>query len=133
MTTDHRDPVANRPPLTGPPGAHPLATGVDAAVGGQAAEKVTATVDPAHERADRNAKLSARDCVECGPCFGSPAYRFGLDARGRYPGREFDEVEFEMSIDWATGRGASILNWAWAKHAARDAWNRISPSSSPCV
>lgn len=120
MTTDHRDPVANRSPLTGPPGAHPLATG-------------TATVGPAHERADRSAKFSASDCVECGPCFGSPAYRFGLDARGRYPGREFDEVELEMSIDWATGRGASILNWAWAKHAARDAWNRISPSSSPCV
>lgn len=61
-----------------------------------------------------------------------PAYGFGMNARGRYPGRDFDDVESEMSSDWAS-RGASILSWEWAKHAARDAWNRISPSSRLCV
>lgn len=55
-----------------------------------------------------------------------PAYGFGVDARGRYPGRDFDDVEAEMSRDWVASRGASILSWEWARHAARDAWNRIS-------
>ena len=47
-----------------------------------------------------------------------PAYGFGVNARGRYPGRDFDDVESEMSSDWAAGRGASILSWDWARHAA---------------
>lgn len=62
-----------------------------------------------------------------------PAYGFGVNARGRYPGRDFDDVESEMSSDWAASRGASILNWGWARHAAREAWNRISRPSSLCA
>lgn len=65
---------------------------------------------------------------DCGP-----AYAFGVKARGRYPGRAFEDVESEMANDWANSRGASILSWAWAKRAARDAWNRISPSSGLCA
>lgn len=71
-----------------------------------------------------------RDYVEKGSRFDhhGPAYGFGVDARGRYPGRDFDDVESEMSRDWASSRGASILNWEWARHAVRDAWNRVRPS-----
>jgi len=60
-----------------------------------------------------------------------PAYVFGLNARGRYPGRDFDDVESEMSREWAAIRGPSILSWEWAKLAARDAWNRISAVPAP--
>jgi hypothetical protein len=66
--------------------------------------------------------------AKCGP-----AYGFGVDARDRYPGRKFDDVESEMSSDWAASRGASILNWGWARHAARDAWDGISRSNSLCA
>jgi hypothetical protein len=38
-----------------------------------------------------------------------------------------------LSGEWIAVRGASILTWKWAKHAARDAWNRISPSTRPCA
>lgn len=62
-----------------------------------------------------------------------PAYGFGVNARGRYPGRDFDDVESELSSDWAASRGASILSWEWARHAARDAWNRISPANGLCA
>jgi len=53
-----------------------------------------------------------------------PAYGFGVDARGRYSGHDFDDVEAEMSRDWIASRGVSILSWEWARHAARDGWNR---------
>ena len=58
-----------------------------------------------------------------------PAYGFGVDARSRYPGRDFDDVEAEMLRDWVASRGASILSWEWARHAARDAWSRTGQSS----
>ena len=58
-----------------------------------------------------------------------PAYGFGVDARSRHPGRDFDDVEADMSRDWAASRGASSLDWDRARLAARDAWNRIGSSS----
>lgn len=68
INNDHRNVDANRDPLTGATGAHPVGTGIGA-------------------------------------------------------------VGSEMSSDWAASRGASSLSWERARHAARDAWNRISPSS----
>ena len=110
---------AIRDPLTGAPGEHPAGIGIGAVVGGQAGEGA----------------FRGRDNVENGASFdhSGPAYHFGVHARGRYPGRDFDDVESEMASDWAASRGVSILSWEWAKHAARDAWNRISPSSGLCT
>jgi hypothetical protein len=34
-----------------------------------------------------------------------------------------------MPNDWAVNRGKSCLSWERAKHAAQDAWNRISPTN----
>jgi hypothetical protein len=159
MNTDHRNLDANRDPLTGAPGAHPVGTGVGAVVGGAAAGAATGTVagpvgtvvgaaigavvgglagkgvaeaiDPTRENAYWNENFSGRGYVAKGSSFDDygPAYGFGVNARGRYPGRAFDDVEPEMSGDWGASRGASSLNWERAKPAARDAWNRISPSS----
>jgi hypothetical protein len=159
MNNDNRTPGNNRDPLTGAPGAHPVGTGVGAVVGGAAAGAATGTVagpvgtvvgaaigavvgglagkgvaetiDPTRERAYWSENFSGRDYVEKGSSFDDygPAYGFGVDARGRYPGRDFDDVESEMSSDWDTGHGASSLSWGRAKHAARDAWNRIGPTN----
>lgn len=50
-----------------------------------------------------------------------PAYRYGVDAYARHPGRSFDEVEADLGRDWSTSRGSSSLEWERAKHATRDA------------
>lgn len=149
----------NRDPISGAPGAHPVGTGLGALVGGAAAGAVTGTVagpvgtvvgaavgallgglagkdvaevfDPTREQAYWSENFSGRDYVEQGSSFDDygPAYGFGVNARGQYPGRDFDDVESQMSGDWNARRGASNLSWDRARHAARDAWNRISPTS----
>ncbi len=55
-----------------------------------------------------------------------PAYRYGVHAFGRNPGRSFDEAQAELSRDWDSSRGTSSLSWDRASHAARDAWLRLS-------
>lgn len=165
MNNDHntrdakRDLDANRDPISGETGSHPVGTGLGAVVGGAAAGAATGTVagpvgtavgaaigavvggfagkgvaeaiDPTRERAYWNENFSARDYVAKGSSFDDygPAYGLGVNARGRFPGRDFDDVESDLSNDWATSHGSSSLSWDRAKHAARDAWNRITPSS----
>jgi hypothetical protein len=158
LDNDNRN-TANRDPLTGAPGSHPVGTGVGAVVGGAAAGAATGTVagpvgtvvgaaigavvgglagtgvaeqiDPTQERAYWSENFRSRDYVTQDSTFDdyAPAYGMGVDARGRYPGRDFDDVETEMSNDWSSSRGSSSLNWERAKHAVRDAWNRITPSN----
>lgn len=159
MSNDDRNRDANRDPISGAPGAHPVGTGIGAVVGGAAAGAATGTVagpvgtvvgaavgavvgglagkgvaeaiDPTRERAYWRENFSGRDYVEDGSSFDDygPAYGFGVTARGRYPGRDFDDVDSELSNDWAASRGASGLGWERARHAARDAWDRVTPSS----
>ena len=54
-----------------------------------------------------------------------PAYRYGADAHTRYPGRSFDDAESELGTEWDRFKGTSSLTWDQAKHAARDAWQRV--------
>lgn len=147
---------ANRDPLSGAPGAHPVATGVGAALGGAAAGAAAGTVvgpvgtivgaavgavvgglagkgvgeaiDPTREDAYWRDNYRSRPYFERGSIYDDygPAYGFGVDAFGRYPGRSFDEVEPEMSRQWTSDRGASSLSWDSARHAVRDAWNRVN-------
>lgn len=159
MNHEDHDVDANRDPLTGAPGAHPVGTGLGAVIGGAAAGAAAGTVvgpvgtvvgaavgavvgglagkgvaeaiDPTREQAYWRENFSGRDYVEQGSSFDDygPAYGLGVNARGRNPGRSFDDVESELSGRWDASRGVSSLSWERAKHAARDAWNRISPSS----
>lgn len=134
---DNRTPDANRDPLTGTPGAHPVGTGtvagaaIGAVVGGLAGKGVAEEVNPTRESAYWSENFSTREYVQKGSSFDDygPAYGLGVNARGRYPGREFDDVESELSNDWATSRGTSSLSWERAKHAVRDAWNRLRQST----
>lgn len=146
---------ANRDPISGAPGAHPVGTGVGAALGGAAAGAAAGTVvgpagtlvgaavgavigglagkgvaeaiDPTREDAYWRENYSGRSYVERGSSYDDygPAYGAGVDGFTRYPGRSFDEVEPEMSRQWSTGNRGSTLEWDSARHAARDAWNRV--------
>ena len=158
-TNSNNNTDANRDPLTGAPGAHPVGTGLGAAAGGAAAGAMTGTVvgpvgtvigaavgavigglagkvvaeevNPTRESAYWRENFSGRDYVDKDSSFDDYglAYLFAVTAPGPYPGRDFDDVDSEMSSEWTARRGASNLGWDRARYAARDAWNRISPSS----
>jgi len=112
--------------VSGPVGAAVGAV-VGAVAGAMAGKGLANAVDPVAEDAywrDNYSKrpyASGSDYEEYGP-----AYGYGVDAYTRYPGRTFDEVESELGRDWTSKRARSRLEWDSAKHAARDAWQRLS-------
>jgi hypothetical protein len=145
--------AANRDPLTGTPGAHPLGTGVGAAgggvagtaigavggpvgaaaglvagaiAGGLAGKGVAEQLDPTAEDAYWKANYSKRKYVDRKAPYSmyQAAYRAGYEGRGRYPGKTFEEVESDLQHDYETYRGDSALDWEQARLAARDAWSR---------
>jgi hypothetical protein len=110
--------------LTGPVGA-----AIGAAVGavaGAVAGRMRA--DPVAEDTYWRDNYASRPYVTGGTSYDeyAPAYRHGVEAYNRYPDRSFDEIEPELGRDWATARGTSSLEWERAKHASRDAWQRVS-------
>jgi len=153
---------ANRDPLTGAPGAHPIGTAagavaggvaagaavgsvagpvgtavgaaVGAVVGGLAGKGIAEQIDPTREDAYWRDNYSSRPYVGGGSYddYG-PAYSYGVNSYSKYAGRKFDDVESDLSRDWDSARGTSSLGWERAKHATRDAWNRVSDSVERAV
>lgn len=147
---------ANRDPISGAPGSHPVGTGLGAAAGGMAAgaaagsvagpigtvagaaigavagglagKGIAEMIDPTVEEAYWRETYTSRPYVTNGASFDDygPAYMYGVDNYARYQGRSFDEVEPELSRDWQRAKGKSSLTWENAKHATRDSWQRVS-------
>lgn len=154
--SDTLDTHANRDPISGAPGAHPVGTGIGAALGGAAAGAAAGTVvgpvgtvigaavgaivggyagksaaeaaDPTVEDTYWRDNFKTRPYAEAGSSFEQyePAYRYGVDSFGRYPGRSFEATESDLAGDWDRVRGGSSLTWDRARHATRDAWDRLS-------
>jgi hypothetical protein len=57
-----------------------------------------------------------------------PAFRLGYKGYPDHHGRRFDEVEPEFERRWGEARGQSHLEWDEARHATRDAYERIQRS-----
>lgn len=57
--------------------------------------------------------------------FYSPAYRFGYDATDRYPGKQWKDVESDLSRDWDRYEHRGNSTWEQMKNAVKDAWDRI--------
>ena len=147
---------ANRDPITGAPGAHPIGTGVGAAAGGMAAGAAVGTVagpigtavgaavgavvgclagkgiaekiDPTIEEAYWRENYVGRPYVSKGSTFDDygPAYMYGVDNYSKYHGKTFDEVESDLGRDWQRAKGKSRLAWDEAKYATKDSWQRLS-------
>src|SRR5262245_24209334 len=113
---------ANRDPITGTPGAHPVGVGIGAAGGGAAAgaaigaaggpvgaavgavagavagglagKAVAEKVNPTVEDAFWRENYNKRPYVKSGTSYDryQPAYRYGWEGRSRYAGKRFDEV-----------------------------------------
>ncbi len=150
--------TANRDPLSGAPGAHPVGVGVGAAAGGMAAGAAVGTVagpvgtiigaavgavvgglagkgvaesiDPTVEDAYWRENFASRDYVSADRSYDDygPAYGYGVS---RYEGeRTFEDAEPELADGWMGARGQSSLGWGEASPAARDAWERIGTHSN---
>jgi len=143
-------------PASGPLGTHSVGTGLGAVAGGAAAGALAGTVagpvgtvagavagavagglagkaiaksiDPTAEEAYWRENYSSRPYVTKGATYDEygPAYRYGVDAYGRYEGRSFEQAEPELMREWDRAKGTSRLTWENAKHATRDAWQRLS-------
>lgn len=159
MRNSNEQDDTNPDPITGAPGDHPVGTGVGAAMGGVAAgaaagsvvgpagtlvgaavgevigglagKGVAEAIDPTREDEYWRDNYSKRPYVESGSSYDhyGPAYGMGVEAFGRNPGGSFEELEPEMSRQRDAGSGASTLRWDSARHAARDAWERVSGTS----
>lgn len=152
---DNLDDNANRDPITGAPGAHPVGTGTGAAgggmagaamggvvagpvgavigaavgavAGGLAGKGVAEKINPTLEDTYWRDNYASRPYAQADAAYDSyqPAYRYGWESRERYAGKKFDEVENDLGNGWDKARGASHLAWNDAKQATRDAWDRV--------
>jgi phage tail tape-measure protein len=158
VADDRRGRDANRDPITGAPGSHPVGTGLGAAAGGMAAGAAVGTVagpvgtavgaavgaivgglagkgiaegvDPTAEEAYWSQNYEREPYYEKGYTFADyhPAYRTGWEGRTRYHDKTFDEAERELQADYERNRGQSRLGWDKNRHATRAAWNRFEES-----
>ncbi len=101
---------------------------IGALAGGLAGKGVAEMIDPTAEEAYWRENYSSRPYVAQGATYDDygPAYRYGFDSYGRFEGAAFEKAEPELMRDWQGVRGTSSLTWDNAKHATRDAWQRIS-------
>ena len=149
--------TANRDPLTGTPGAHPVGTAagavagavatgaavgtvagpvgtaigaaVGAVVGGLGGKGIAEQIDPTREDAYWRENFSSRPYAS-GATYDDygPAYGYGVNSYSKYAGRKFEDVESDLGRDWNNVKGNSSLTWDRAKHATRDAFHRVSDS-----
>ena len=146
------DDAANRDPITGAPGAHPVGTGLGAtggAVAGAAAGSLAGPVgtvvglvagavagglggkaaaegmNPTAEDAYWRSRYADESYVD--PALGyddyQPAYEMGWSGRAAH-GADFERAEPALASSWAARRGASTLDWDRARPATRAAWDR---------
>lgn len=145
----------NRDPLSGEPGAHPIGAGLGAAAagaaagaaggavagpvgavvgaviggvaGGLAGKGVAEAVDPTAEDAYWRGSYATRPYYDSSTDYHeyAPAYRYGWESRNRHAGKKWNEVETDLARDWETSKAHSKLSWDHAKHASRDAWERV--------
>ncbi|HEY6555267.1 MAG TPA: hypothetical protein VI669_18055 [Vicinamibacteria bacterium] len=151
---DQDEPDANRDPLTGAPGAHPVGVGVGSAggaaigavvgsiagpvgtavgaaiggvAGGLTGKGLAEGANPTVEDSYWREHYSTRPYVKSGTQYDAyqPAYRFGWEGRGRYGELNWEKAEPRLREDWQRAGGASRLGWDQASPAVRDAWDRL--------
>ena len=114
-----------------------IGAAIGAIVGGLAGKSVAESVDPTVEDAYwrenyRDRPYVSSDSAASYDDYG-PAYGYGVDAYRNNPERSFEEVEPGLSRDWNGRRGSSNLEWDRAKHASKDAWQRVSDTVERAV
>jgi hypothetical protein len=149
------EPDANRDPISGTPGAHPVGAGLGAAGGGAAGAAIGGAlggpvgavagavvggvaggltgkaageaVNPTVEETYWRTEFKNRPYVDTAMTYEDygPAYRYGWENYNKRPSEPFNRVESDLERGWDRARGKSRLSWERAKHATRDAWDRL--------
>jgi hypothetical protein len=149
----------NPDPVTGAPGSHPVGTAIGAAggaaagaaigsvagpigtvvgtaigavAGGLAGKGAAEAINPTLEEEYWRRNYAGRPYVSPGAEYESyrPAYQYGWESYTRYEGRRFDEVEADLRREWEQ-RPERDLSWDDARHAVRDAWDRVEQTGGP--
>jgi len=149
-----KTPDANRDPITGAPGAHPVGVGAGAAggaaagaavgavagpvgsavgaavggiAGGLAGKGMAEKVNPTIEDDFWRNNYANRPYVTKGDKYETyqPAYKYGWESYSQYKGKKFDEVEGDLARGWDKTKQNTALGWDKAKDATRDAWHRV--------
>jgi hypothetical protein len=55
-----------------------------------------------------------------------PGYRYGYDSASRYEGRQWNDIEPQLSRDWNSYEHRGTSTWEQVKDAVRDAWDRVT-------
>ncbi len=61
----------------------------------------------------------------------APAYRVGMEAATKYPGKSFEEIEDDIALDYQRTRVGAALPWDHARHAVHAAWAKLSHDIGP--
>jgi hypothetical protein len=145
---------ANRDPITGEPGSHPVGTGIGSATGavtgaaigsvggpigaavggaigaiagGGAGHAVAEGVNPTVEDAYWEENFRNEPYYERDYDFNDygPAYRYGYSRYQGRGGQTFEQSEEELSRGWDQARDKSRLGWDRARDAVRAGWHRV--------
>ncbi len=103
-----------------------LAAGTAEALVGKARSEPR-TAEPANEELYWREHFAAEPYVEAAYQFEDylPAWRTGWEGRGKYPGRNFDDVQRDLEGDFYWNRGQSRLTWQQAMPAVRAGWEHV--------
>ncbi len=151
-----RDKDENLDPISGEPGAHPVGTGLGAAAagaatgavggavagpvgaavgavigavaGGLAGKGVAESIDPTEEDTywRKNHATQSYAAKDDDYAHYGPAYKYGYESHGLHAGKPWTEVESHMKSGWDNVKGESKLDWEKAKHATRQAYDRVA-------
>lgn len=146
---------ANRDPISGEPGAHPVGVGTGAAGGGVAGAVIGGAVggpigagvgavvgaisgglagkgaaeafNPTVEHEYWGKEFVSRPYYTKGTPYEQygPAYQYGWESYSAHKGKAFNEVEQQLAGNWERRRGQSQLSWNHVKGASQDAWERV--------
>ena len=111
--------------------AGPIGAAVGAIIGGGigagVGHEIAAEIDPKAEDLFWRNNFKTRPYVNEDSDFANyhPAYLYGVDSYLRYPDSTFDEMEPRLEDAWHNHSGNSTLGWNEAKHATRDAYERV--------
>lgn len=56
----------------------------------------------------------------------APAYRVGAEAAQKYPGKEFQDIEDDVALDYSKHQPGEALPWDHVRAASHAAWARAS-------
>ncbi len=93
---------------------------IGAVVGKRAAERVNPTEEDAYWKEN----YQSRPYVDKSAAYEDyrPAYQYGWESRERHEGKQFEDVEGDLSTGWSGMQPR--MDWDKAKPAVRDAWDR---------